>query len=127
MTLTPPDEARPGGTLSAVIAFGERPSTAPVRVELLSGPDLEVSPGVVDLSPQKSSAALVLRWRPNDHSAARGRRTFLAARAVRPAFKFERAQIHMKYIQGASNSGPAGPPEPNPVPGVPHVSSVEKK
>ena len=120
LTLTAPDDARAGATLSAVIAFGERPSTAPVRVEFFSGPDLEVSPGAVDLSPRKSSATLVLRWRPNDHSVARGRRTFLAARAVRPDFDHERAQIHMKYVQGAakpvpaetSETPPATPPAP---------------
>jgi hypothetical protein len=114
LTLTAPDDARAGATLSAVIAFGERPSTAPVRVEFFSGPDLEVSPGAVDLSPRKSSATLVLRWRPNDHSVARGRRTFLAARAVRPDFENERAQIRVKYVQGAAKPVPAETPETPP-------------
>ncbi|MBI4395619.1 MAG: hypothetical protein HY548_00895 [Elusimicrobia bacterium] len=105
--------ALPGVAQQGTVAFAGPPSAKPVRVELYTAPDVEVSPKEFQLSSEYPSAAFTMKWIPNGNSPARGNRSFVAARAGRPAHPTERCQIYIMYFNGKRTAKTAQAPERN--------------
>ncbi len=115
LSLVLPEAAPPHRVHTGFLSFGKTPSREPVTVELFSAPDVDVRPRQLELSSENPSASFEYRWAPDAQSAARGHRSFVAARAWRKDRPSERCQIHIMYFEGQTRH--IAPKKPEPVSG----------
>lgn len=110
MEVQVPDALPAGVNRSGTVTLSSGAGEDPVTVEIYSSTDLTVSTTRLTLSLKNPSAAFTVRWTPNDRSSLRGDRAFLALRSTRGESVRERAQIHVRYLQGQrGNASPAAP------------------
>lgn len=109
LTMTVPRQTAPSAAMTGTLAVDPATLTHPVQVKLFSSSDMELSTPSIELTPARSSATFVARWKPNDRSSLRGDRPFIAARSFSPDLPEERCQIHMLYIQGHRKGVPETP------------------
>jgi hypothetical protein len=102
---------KPGEETPVTVAYRTEPSTQTVTVRLFAGPDLESSASELKFEPGVSSATFKVRWKPDEVSASRANRTFIALRASRSERPSEHPVIRMVYVQG---DAPAPVPVPAP-------------
>jgi len=114
LSLNVPERVKPGGTGTAYVAVAGNAPGAPIKLEVYSSGDVEASPAELTLSGENASAAINLRYVPNDKSAARGHRSFVAVR--RPPEGKRRAQVYVKYFGGATPADETEPSEIEPSP-----------
>jgi hypothetical protein len=97
LSLSFPDAVAPGASAQGRLSFAGAAKGGAV-VELSAAPDVRVEPARIELTPESPSASFTVRYAPDGRSAARGFRSFVAARMG--ALRCGRRQIYMKYFQG---------------------------
>jgi hypothetical protein len=106
LSLTVPGKTSPYEPLSGTVTIDPSTMDHSVSVKLYSSSDMDLSTSLIELTPARSSATFVARWKPSDRSPARGDRPFIAARSFSPDKPRERCQIHMAYVQGYRKGNP---------------------